>query len=409
MFTEVEARRCREDFPSLELTVDGTPLTFLDGPAGTQVPTAVMEAITSYYSRSNANTGGAFLTSRETDWLLQEVREATATFLGAHSWRTVSFGQNMTTLTFALARALGRTMHEGDEIVITELDHEANRGPWLGLRDRGVVVREVAMRPDGTLDPEDMERKINSRTRLVAVGMASNAVGTVNDVRLASELSRRVGAWLLLDAVHYAAHFPLDVHALEADFLLCSAYKFYGPHVGILYSRPGLLDELETDHLITSDSRAPWRIETGTLNHAALAGVRAAIHYIASWGEGDDLRARIVDAMEKIAAWEHSLARRYHEGVSAISGVTVHGPGFEESLRAPTVSISMESLPADEVAGLLAKRAIAVWSGDFYARRAVEVLGLAERGGILRTGFSMYNLPEEVDRLMAAVGEIAAS
>lgn len=406
-FTEDECRRCRKDFPSLARTVDGYPLAFLDGPAGTQVPRPVIDAISRYYETSNANSHGEFPTSRETDRLLSETRDAVAAFLGAPSWRSISFGQNMTTLTFALSHALGRAMEPGDEVVITQLDHEANRGPWLGLAERGMVIREVALKPDGRLDYDDLARQITERTRLVAVGLASNALGTVNDVARARELSSRVGAWLLLDAVHHAAHFSIDVMALDCDFLLCSAYKFYGPHVGLLYSRPGLLDRLHADRLRTQEQEAPFRIETGTLNHAALAGVKAAIEYIASWGEGATPRERIVSAMEGIAAWEHALGRSYYEAVRQIPGVTVWGPDFS-GRRAPTVSITIDGVPAIDAARRLGARGLQVWDGHFYAIRAIEVLGLAERGGVLRTGVAMYNTPEEIERLVEGVREIAA-
>src|ERR1700712_5581873 len=248
-FTQADNTRCRRDFPSLSRSVQGVPLAFLDGPAGTQVPEPVIAAMADYYRTSNANSHGEFPTSRETDRLLEATRETVAAFLGAPGGREISFGQNMTTLNFSLSHALAREMAAGDEIVITQLDHEANRGPWLHLRERGGVIKEVALRPDGRLDAENSARQVTPRTRLVAVGLASNALGTVNDAALARRLSKEVGALLLLDAVHYAAHLPVDVVALDTDFLLCSAYKFYGPHVGILYARPGLLDRLQTDRL----------------------------------------------------------------------------------------------------------------------------------------------------------------
>lgn len=404
-FTEDDCLRCRKDFPSLARTVDGYPLAFLDGPAGTQVPRPVIDAISRYYETSNANAHGEFPTSRETDRLLHETREAAAAFLGAPSWRTISFGQSMTTLTFSLSHALGRAMEPGDEVVITRLDHEANRGPWLGLAERGMVIREVALKADGRLDYEDMERQITERTRLVALGLASNALGTVNDAARARELASRVGAWLLLDAVHYAAHFSVDVQALDCDFLLCSAYKFYGPHVGLLYSRPGLLDRLRPDRLVTQEQEAPFRIETGTLNHAALAGVKAAIEYIASWGRGETLRERVASAMEGIAAYEHELGRTYYEAVRQIPGVTVWGPDFS-GRRAPTVSITIDGVPAIDAARKLGAKGLQVWDGHFYAIRAIEALGLTERGGVLRTGFAMYNTREEIERLVQGVAEI---
>jgi cysteine desulfurase family protein (TIGR01976 family) len=392
-FTAADCARSRQDFPSLARTVNGLPLAFLDGPAGTQVPEPVIAAMADYYRTSNANTHGEFPTSRETDRLLHETREAVAAFLGAPSGREISFGQNMTTLTFALSHALAREMAPGDEIVITQLDHEANRGPWLHLRERGIVIREVALRPDGRLDPEDFARQVTARTRLVALGLASNALGTVNDAALARRLSKEVGALLLLDAVHYAAHLPVDVVALDADFLLCSAYKFYGPHVGILYTRPGLLERLRTDKLRVQEDEAPFRIETGTLNHAALAGVKAAVEYIASWGEGGTPRERIVSAMEGIAGYEHGLGFRYYDNFS--------GP------RAPTVSITIDGVLPLAAARALGERGLQVWDGHFYALRAIEVLGLVERGGVIRTGLAMYNTEQEIDRLLAAVEELA--
>jgi cysteine desulfurase family protein (TIGR01976 family) len=392
--------RCRQDFPALNRRWNGGPYVYFDGPAGTQVPEGVIDAVSDYYRTCNANTGGQFVTSQESDQWMRRVREAVAAFLNAPSWREISFGANMTSLTFALSRALVRHMEPGDEILVSQLDHEANRGPWLGLRERGIVVKEIAVRPDATLDAEDFARQISDRTRLVAVGAASNAFGTVNDLALARRLSAQVGAWLLVDAVHYAPHFAVDVQALEVDFLLCSAYKFYGPHVGILYSRPGLLDSLETDRLITQYAEAPYRVETGTLNHAALAGVGAAVEYLASWGQGEDLRARLVSALASIGAHEQALARSYYEQVQELPGVRVHGPGFAAGRRAPTVSITVEGKTAKEVAHGLAEQGIAVWDGDFYARRAMEILGLDKGGGVVRTGISMYNTAAEVERLV---------
>ncbi len=406
-FDEGGAEGCRRDFPALERAVNGHRLAFLDGPAGTQVPRQVIEAIAAYYRTCNANTHGAFVTSRESDELIRAAREVVAAFLGAPSWREIAFGANMTTLNFSLSRALAREMRPGDEIVITELDHEANRGPWLALSEGGVKVREVVLKHDGTLDLEDLRRKITGRTKLVAIGYASNALGTVNDVALARELSRDVGAWLLVDAVHYAPHFALDVTALDADFLLCSAYKFYGPHVGILYTRPGLLRRLATARLRTQDEEPPYRIETGTLNHAAIAGVKAAIEYIASWGDGDTLRARVVSAMRGIAAHEHSLAASYWDSVTRLPGVTAWGQDFRSPQRAPTVSITIAGVRPSEAARALGDAGVLVWDGDFYAARAIEALGLAEGGGVLRTGLSMYNTREEIERLLAGIAAMA--
>jgi selenocysteine lyase/cysteine desulfurase len=253
-----------------------------------------------------------------------------------------------------------------------------------------------------------MAAKITPRTKLFAIGASANSLGTVNDIALARRLTRQVGALLVIDAVHYAPHFPIDVQALGADFLLCSAYKFYGPHVGVLYSRPGALDRLPTDRLSVQDPAAPYRIETGTLNHAAIDGVRAAVEYIAGWGHGASLRERIVDAMTHISAYEHELAKFYHDAVRGIPGVRVWGPDFSGRARAPTVSITIDKITAAAAATALGNQGICVWDGDFYAARAVQVLGLAERGGLLRTGISMYNTRDELNRLLTGVQRLAS-
>jgi cysteine desulfurase family protein (TIGR01976 family) len=402
-FTEQDSLRARGDFPALAPRRSGPELAFLDGPGGSQVPRAVIDAIAEFYATCNVNTHGNFPPSREVDRRMLEARSAVAAFLGASSGDTISFGQNMTTLNFALSAAIGRTLAAGDEVLITQLDHEANRGPWLALQDRGVAVQEVRLQASGTLDPEDMAAKISRRTKVFALGASSNALGTVNDLLLARRLSREVGALLVIDAVHYAPHFPVDVRALDPDFLLCSAYKFYGPHVGILYSRPGALERLPTSRLSVQDPAAPYRIETGTLNHAAIEGVRAAIEYLASWGTGATLRERIVDAMTSISAYEHGLARAYHEGLRRIRGIKIWGPDFSSRARAPTVSITLEGHDAAAAAAALGEQGLCVWDGNFYAARAVEVLGLAERGGLLRTGVSMYSSSAEIARLLDAI------
>lgn len=404
---EIAFDRCRDDFPALARQQDGQPLAYFDGPGGTQVPRPVIEAITRYYSRGTANTHGPFATSKETDQLIQATREAVAALLGAPAWWCISFGANMTSLAFALSHALARSLQPGDEIVITQLDHEANRGPWKALAEQGALVREVALRPDGTLDPEDFARQVTARTRLVAVGYASNLLGTVNDVALARRLSKAVGALLLVDAVHGAPHFPLDVVAMDADFLLCSAYKFYGPHVGILYTRPGLLETLEPDRLCTVDPEAPWRIETGTLNHAALAGVKAAVEYLASFGEGSELRTQLQDALANIEAQERQVARHYAEQAARIPGLRVWGPSFLALHRAPTVAVTLEGISPLEAAKRLGKRGVLVGDGHFYAARASEVLGLAEGGGVLRAGMSLYTTEAEVDRLVEGLAGLA--
>lgn len=393
----------REDFPSLRRAADGWPLAYFDGPGGSQVPRPVIEAISRYYETCNANTHGMFVTSRESDRILDDARRRCAAFLNADGDDAISFGANMTTLNFALSRALGRTLRPGDEILITQLDHEANRGPWLRLREIGLNVREVRMRPEGVLDYDDLARKISERTRLVAVGWASNALGTVNDIGLIRKLSRDVGAWLLVDAVHYAPHFCIDVREVGIDFLLCSAYKFYGPHVGILYARPNLLTQLDTDRLRTQDGNPPYRIETGTLNHAAIAGVGAAVEYLASLGTGDILRHRIQSGMARLARHEQTLARRLFDELRVLPQVELYGPDFGSGRRAPTLSFTVEGKTPRDVARRLADQGLLVWDGDFYAARAVELLGLADRGGLVRVGMSLYTTEDEVDRLVEAL------
>jgi cysteine desulfurase family protein (TIGR01976 family) len=407
-FTEHDAIRARQDFPALARVQDGESLAFLDGPGGTQVPQSVIDAINDGYCRCNVNAGGAFQTSQEVEHEVVEARAAAADLLGAASAASIAFGANMTTLNFALSRAVGRQLRRGDEIVITRLDHEANRGPWQKLAADGVVIREVAITPGGTLDLDDFRAKVSARTRVVAVTMASNALGTVPDLAQIRALSHDVGAWLICDAVHFAAHFPLDVQALDCDFLLCSAYKFHGPHVGILYSRPGLLETLDTDCLRSQKQSAPYRIETGTPNHPALMGVRAAIDYLASWGDGRTRRARLLDTMSSIAEYEHSLALRYLDGLARLPAVTVWGPPGSV-LRAPTVSVTLDGMTAVDAATRLAARGFQLWHGHFYAPGVLESLDLVARGGLLRTGVSLYNTPAEIDRLLVALEQLAGS
>jgi cysteine desulfurase family protein (TIGR01976 family) len=394
---------CRTDFPSLARTVAGKPAAFFDGPGGTQVPNQVIDAINTYYKTSNANAHGPFVTSVETDETVAQAREAMAAMLGAPRPECISFGANMTTLAFALSRAFSRLLQPGDEVLITDLDHEANRGPWQALAGHGALVRSVRMTPDGTLDLDDLASKLSDKTKLVAVGYSSNALGTVNDLLHIRRLSRTVGALLIVDAVHYAPHFSIDVTQLDPDFLLCSAYKFYGPHVGVLYARPGLLDRLPTDKLRPQDDAAPYRIETGTLNFAALAGVTAAVRYIASFGSGETLRERIVSGMGVIHAHEASLAKRLYDGLAAMKHVRLYGPPFAEELRAPTVSFTVTGVNSQHAARVLADHGLFVWGGHFYAMSVIETLGLENTGGLIRVGISVYNTVEEVDRLLEAV------
>lgn len=399
----------REQFPSLKRKHNNRPLVFFDGPAGTQVPQSVIDAISGYYTTSNSNTHGAFVTTQETDQLIEVMRTSIAALLGAEAPETISIGQNMTTLAFALARAFSKVLQPGDEVLLTQLDHEGNRGPWLTLRSFGINVHEIKLSKDGKLDYNDFESKLTEKTRLVCLGMAANSIGTINDFRRARELTYRYNAWLLLDAVHYAPHFSIDAQSIGCDFLLCSAYKFYGPHVGLLYSKPGALDRLPTDRLRTAGQTAPASIETGTLNHAAIAGVDAAVKFIASLGSGTSLREQLVSAYARISDHENGLARQLYEGLLKINGVAVIGQDFSSRDRAPTLAITVKGKTPEEVCRLLAEKNICAWDGHFYAIRAIEVLGLLEQGGVTRLGISLYNTREEVDTLLAEIRTIAGA
>ena len=392
----------REHFPALTRTYNGRPIAYFDGPGGTQVPRQVLDAIETAYIERNANFDGAFSTSIDNTAATQRVRESIAAFLGAESAQSISFGANMTTLNYALSHAIARTLKPGDELIVTALDHEANRGPWLGLAAQGIVIREVAIGENGTLDYADFEEKLTPNTKCVAVGLASNSLGTVNDIKRIIASAKQVDALVVGDAVHYAAHFPVDTEELGIDFLLCSAYKFYGPHVGILYAKPGLLDSLETDRLSTQEQHAPYRIETGTLNYPALAGVEAAVEFIGALGEGNGLRTKSHDAMNRIHGYEMQLAKRYWQGLKQFSWLDVHGPDIT-STRTPTVSFSSPLYKPQEIAEHLADRAVQVWHGHFYAQRVLDSLGLSEKGGLVRVGLSMYNTELEVERLLTAL------
>ena len=403
----INSEGIRSQFPSLQRKHNNQPMVFLDGPAGTQVPQSVIDSITHYYKTSNANSHGAFITTQETDAVIQHMRTCMAALLGAESDHSISIGQNMTTLNFALARAISRILKPGDEVLITQLDHEANRGPWLTLRDVGVKVREVRLLTNGVLDYEDFTNKVNENTRLVCMGMSANSIGTVNNFKFARELTYRYNAWLLLDAVHYAPHFSIDVQDIGCDFLLCSAYKFYGPHIGILYTKPGLLDRLPTDRLRTAGQTAPDAIETGTLNHAAIAGVSAAVEFLAGIGNGNTMRDKLVDAYHKISTHEYVLASKLYAGLKQIPGITIAGQDFSSNSRTPTLSFTMEGKTPAQVCEQLAKKNICAWDGHFYAIRAIESLGLLERGGVTRMGISLYNTVDEVNLTLAEVERIA--
>jgi cysteine desulfurase family protein (TIGR01976 family) len=411
----------RAQFPALALEQDGRPVVYLDGPGGTQVPQRVIDAVADYYRSTNANSGGAFPTSQRSDERIAHAREGVADFLNARSPAEIKFGPNMTTLTFALSRALGATLGLGDEVIVTALDHDANVTPWRLLGERGAVVRTAEIRrTDCTLDLDDLEAKLGPRTRIVAVGLASNAVGSINDVAWIAERAHEVGALVFVDAVHYSPHGPIDVQTLDCDFLACSAYKFFGPHLGILYGREDLLDRLPAAKVRPAHDR--W--ETGTQNHEGIVGTGAALDYLAEIGTryGTPFSGPYADAgfsgrglalnaaMAAIRAYETDLLRRLMAGLARIPGLRIYGITDERSFerRVPTVSFSLDGLTAREVAAALGRRGIFVWDGNMYAIELSERLGLEPRGGFVRIGLVHYNTVDEVDRLLEELGRIAA-
>jgi len=415
----------RTHFPALGLEQDGQPVVYLDNPGGTQVPQACIDAIAQYLASSNANTGGAFLTSQRTDAMLAEAHAAMAGFLNAADPREIAFGANMTTLTFAMSRAIGRTLQAGDEIVVTALDHDANVAPWQALaEERGVVVRMAEVdTATCTLDMPDLREKINERTKVVAVGYASNAVGTINDVATIVRWARDAGALSYLDAVHYAPHAPIDVQALGCDFLVCSAYKFFAPHLGILYGRLPLLERLPAYKVRPASDEPPVKWETGTLNHECLAGLVATLDYLATLGRAhtdedaaaftgmSGRRRELHAALAAIQRYERGLAGRLLAGLRALPGATIYGLVAEDDLprRVPTVALTIAGHTPRELAEALGRRGIFCWDGNYYALTLMERLGLEPTGGALRIGLAHYNTAAEVDRLLAALREIVGA
>ena len=404
----------RSHFPALERAHEGFPVAYFDGPGGTQVPRVVAEAMTDYLYHHNANTHWAYPTSAETDELLERSRESLADFLNA-SPGEIAFGANATTLAFHVSRTLGRTFEAGDEIIVTELDHHANIAPWQALeRERGVVVRVVRMKTEtGEWDWDDFESKVNPRTKVVAVGAASNALGTINDLARAGKLVESVCGYMFVDAVHYAPHKLLDVRALRCDFLVCSAYKFYGPHVGALYCRRELLESLPFPKLIPAPDYAPEVAETGTQNHEGVVGAAAAVNFLASLShgaptaplDGSARRERLRRTFDALHARGTELTKLLWEGLSEIEGVKLYGPR-PEAPRTPTVAFTVEGVTSTDVARRLATRGLFLSHGDFYAATVVERLELGEEG-LVRAGAACYTSREEVERLVAGVGEIA--
>ena len=404
----------RQQFPALQQTVKGRPAVFFDAPGGTQVPQRVIDAISEYLSQWNANLGGSFPTSQRSDLIVEQAHQAMADFFNC-SPDEVVFGANMTTLTFALSRAIGRELKGGDELLVTCLDHDGNVSPWVCLEERGAKVRTADLKPaDCTLDMFDLQAKIRRTTKLVAVGWAANAVGTINDVREAIRLAHDVGAMTFIDAVHYAPHGLIDVQEVDTDFLACSSYKFFGPHQGILYGKREQLLRLRPYKLRVCSEKLPDRWETGTQNHECMAGVTAAIDYIADVGrhhssEAHTRREAIVAAYEVFRQHERELAEQLIRGLLEIPGLTFYGISdpakFDQ--RTPTVAIRMEGYTPCELATRLGEQGIFTWDGNYYAINLAERLGVQQSGGTVRIGLAHYNTAEEVERLLAELRALA--
>jgi cysteine desulfurase family protein (TIGR01976 family) len=400
----------RAQFPSLAQTVNGHPAAFLDGPGGTQVPQRVVDAIADYLRRDNANTGGAYATSRRTDTMIAGARAALADFLHCGADEIV-FGPNMTTLTFAISRAIGRELGPGDEILVTRLDHDANVSPWLALEEKGVTIRWAEINDeDCTLDMADLARKINPKTKLVAAGYASNAVGTINPVKEIVRLAHAAGALAYIDAVHYGPHGLIDVAALDCDFLACSTYKFFGPHMGVLFGKREHLKRLRPYKVRPNTNAVPNCWEWGTLNHECISGITACVEYLAEIGrrarpEVATRRAAIEAAYEAIHQHERGLMERMIAGLVRIPGLRIFGitdsARFDE--RCATLAVRIVGHTPLELATKLGDRGFFTWDGNYYALNLTEHLDVEKSGGFLRIGLVHYNTEEEVDRLLAAL------
>jgi cysteine desulfurase family protein (TIGR01976 family) len=413
-------------FPSLTRRIDDRPVLYLDGPGGTQVPDSCLEAIRDYLTTSNANTHGAFSSSRESDALIDDAHVAMADLLGAVSGDEITFGANATSLAFTFSRALGRTFSRGDEVVVTRLDpHDSNVAPWLALEEeRGITVRSVDVRLDDcTLDLDSLAAVLGPRTRLVAVGLASNAVGTINPIARIAEMAHASGAQIWVDAVHAAPHLPIDVRELGIDLLVVSPYKFFGPHMGAVWGRRELLEDLAAYKVRPADDALPSRFETGTQAHEAQAGLIGTFRYL-EWlgvsqggaagepGAADGKRrSRLQAAMRAIRTYERGLTPRLLDGLAEVPGLRMRGILDSTRLdeRCPTVAFTLDGHGPAEVSAWLGDRGIATWDGDYYAYELIRAFGLDRAGGMVRVGLAHYNTAEEIDRLVDALGELAGA
>lgn len=414
--TSIDLDWVRSQFPSLAQSVSGHPAVFFDGPGGTQVPQRVIDAVANYLSTDNANTGGAYATSRNTDQMIAEARSAMGDFLNCAPEEVV-FGPNMTTLTYAMSRAIGRELGPGDEIVLTLLDHDANFSPWKALEEKGVTIRAAAFnRADCTLDMNDLASKMNSQTRLVAVGYASNAVGTINDVAAVVRMAKQAGALSYIDAVHYAPHGTIDVRVLDCDFLVCSTYKFFGPHMGVLYGKREHLKRFQPYKVRPNTNNIPNCWEWGTLNHECIAGIKACVDYWEQLGRRampsvSDRREAIVAAHEAIRIHERALMERMIAGLLAIPGLKLYGISDPQQFdhRCATMVVRIDGFTPPELATKLGERAFFTWDGNYYALNVTEQFGVESTGGFLRIGLVHYNTMEEVERMLAALREVVAT
>jgi len=408
----------RAQFPALSRTVNGFQAVYFDSPGGTQVPQRVIDKMVDYMMNHNANTGGAFITSVENDTVILNARKRFADFLGC-SWNEVSFGENSTAINFRLSLALARDLNPGDEIIITDIDHDANRSPWSILTERGLIVKSVRVdTATCLLDIQDYKNKLSSKTKIVAFNYASNAVGTISDARKIIQLAHEAGAITVVDAVHYALHGVIDVKDLDVDFLFCSVYKFFGPHIGVLYSKQERLEKLRALKVSAQKDVVPEKFETGTLNHEGLAGAAEAIEFIADAGAKhpglihdseshmSDRRKKIIAGMRVFEEHEMPLAEAFKEELSKIEGVVLYAPPKRHPCTS-TISFRIKDIPPMHVAKHLAEKGIFVWAGGFYAVALMKSFGVLETGGLVRIGLAPYNTQEEIDRTLAEIQSIA--
>lgn len=407
----------RSQFPSLKRMIDDFPAVYFDSPGGTQTPQRVIDRIVDYLINHNANTGGVFVSSVENDAMILNTRKAFADFFNCE-WNEVCFCHNSTTINIKLSQAIARDLQRGDEIIISDIDHDANRSPWELLSEKGIVIKNIKVDPETcTLDMEDYKSKLGRRTKLVAFNYASNAVGTISDAREIIKLAKAVGAITVVDAVHYALHGIIDVKELDVDFLFCSAYKFFGPHIGVLYSRLERMEKLRTLTVSAQKKHAPDKFETGTLNHEGIAGAAEALEFIADIGKRhpsshnhhkntvSERRKNIVDGMIALEEYEMPLARYFKEELSKMDGLRVYSPPRNHPCTS-TISFRIKNMAPLDVARKLAAKGIFVWAGGFFAVALVKTLGVAEDGGMVRIGLAPYNTKEEIERTLEEIRKL---